>query len=245
MVIQDTDRPLIRPKPAEPPVPPEKPRRRWGVLGVQCIACVVAVLVALLLRGAGGSAYEDLRRSFRECLMRNDLMATLSALWDGDPLEQETSAAEDEALSLPEGVLAVPLRVTLPGCPPVASGKITSGYGYRDNPTGEGGQFHRGVDIAAPAGMPIAAMYAGRVTAVGQSASLGNYLRLDHGDGVEVLYAHCHLVMAVEGATVRAGEQVALVGATGDATGNHVHIQVSRDGVVYAPDAVAAVARYA
>ncbi len=243
----------------------ERKRHRLSVVGVQSIACAVALLLTLLLRFAGGSAYEQLRQSFQEHLMRNDLLAALAALWDGDPLEgaisdpdevPETGDAHSGAdtapessptagLSLPLGTLAVPLRVTIPACPPVASGTLTSGYGYRENPTGEGIQFHRGVDIAAPAGTAIAAMYGGRVAQVGESDSLGNFLRIDHGDGVEVLYAHCSQVLVAENTAVRAGERVALVGATGDVTGAHVHVQVSCDGVIYNPSAMVAVTRYA
>lgn len=243
----------------------EKKRHRLSVVGVQSIACAVALLLTLLLRFAGGSAYEQLRHSFQEHLMRNDLLAALATLWDGDPLEgatsdpadlpeTDTSDSDTEAvpessptagLSLPQGTLAVPLRVTIPACPPVATGRLTSTYGYRENPTGEGTQFHRGVDIAVPAGTTIAAMYGGRVAQVGESDSLGRFVRINHGDGVEVLYAHCSQVLVAENTAVRAGERVALVGNTGDSTGAHVHVQVSCDGVVYDPSAMVAVTRYA
>ena len=254
MVINDRERPPYRPSPPPEKEPErEKKSRRLSVVGVQCIACAVAVGLAFLLRFAGGTAYEQLRQTFRDCLMRNDLLATLAAMWDGDPLESDLSASEEDtnadnatvSLVPPEGTLSVPLRVTIPAFAPVATGTLTSGYGYRDDPTGEGRQFHRGVDIAAPAGTPIAAMYGGRVTQVGESDSLGNYLRLEHGDGVEVLYGHCSRVLVSEGMTVRGGERVALVGDTGDTTGNHLHVQVSHNGIVYDPSAIVGVTRYA
>lgn len=250
MVINDRERPLYRPPEKEPAKPPN--HHRLSVVGVQCIACIVAIGLAALLRFAGGTAYEQLRQTFRECVLRNDLLATLAILWDGDPLESATSLppeADGEEVtpppSPPEGVLMVPLRVTIPAVPPVTAGHLSSGYGYRDNPTGEGMQFHRGVDIAAPAGTPIAAMYNGKVKEVGESNSLGNYLYLEHGDGVQVLYAHCSQVLADEGMTVRCGERVALVGDTGDTTGNHLHVQVICDGVVYDPSVMVGVDRYA
>ncbi|MBQ5841392.1 MAG: M23 family metallopeptidase [Clostridia bacterium] len=261
---------------AHPAVPKESEERQGKgrplpLVAVQCIACGVAVLLALLLRTAGGSAYEQVRQSFRESLLRNDLPAMLALLWDGDPLESEPPSEEETAVPPaedaappdsqpnsttdstapsgarlpPAGAVAVPLRVNLVAYPPLEEGTVTSAYGYRQNPTASGEQFHHGVDIAAPAGTPIAAMFGGRVTAVGESDSLGRYIRLEHGDGVEVLYAHCASVTAAEGAVVRAGERVAAVGNTGDSTGSHLHVQISCDGVVYNPYAVVPLSRYA
>ena len=227
-----------------------------SVVAVQSIACVVVVLLALLLRTAGGEAYEQLRESFRKGLMGNELLATLARWWDGDPLEDlsrppeedvdpsRTMTADIPGRLPPSGALAVSLRVNRPAVPPLAEGTVTSGYGYRENPTGVGEQFHGGVDIAASAGAPIAAMYGGRVAAVGESASLGRYVRLDHGAGVEVLYAHCAEIVALEGSVVRAGERVALVGSTGDSTGPHLHVQVSAHGVVYNPAGTVPLVRY-
>lgn len=271
-----------RPLPIAPPSPAKDEgekthsRRYLSVVGVQCLACAVAVLLALLLRTAGGSAYDQLRQSFRESLWRNDLLGTLARLWDGEPLEEEPPTEEEgevpsdasdstteptdsasspkpteqtttnpsEGRLPPEGALAVPLQVNMAACPPLAAGTLTSGYGYRQDPLGNGEEFHRGVDIAAPAGTPVAAMFYGRVSAVGENDSLGRYLRLDHGDGVEVLYAHCETVLAVEGTFVRRGERVALVGNTGRSTGSHLHVQISCDGAVYNPCGILPMTRY-
>lgn len=258
----------------EQPKPPEKEKSPssggWSVLAVQSIACVVILLLVLLARVAGGSAYEQLREGYFDGMMSNDLLAALTRLWDGDPLEalssdplQEEGESRTAATTTtttttataagvsdtggrlpPEGALAVAVRANQPAYLPLSSGRLTSDYGYRENPTGEGEQFHRGVDIAAPAGTPVAAMFYGSVTAVGENESLGRYIRLAHG-GMEVLYAHCMQIVASEGMTVRGGETVALVGATGDATGNHVHIQVSVGGVVYDPCGVVPLVLYA
>lgn len=243
-----------------PPEPEPKKKRVYGaglVVAVQSIACVVVLLLALLLRTAGGEPYAQLCRSFQDSLMRNDLLATLATLWDGDPVDAVSSELEETnetapaakadtaAASIPAGVVAVPLRVNHIAIPPVSEGTLTSGYGYREDPTGDDGQFHRGVDVAAPTGTPIAAMFYGKVKEVGENGSFGKYVRLQHGDGVEVLYAHCSAILAQEGAVVRGGERVALVGATGDATGDHVHIEVSADGTVYDPTRVVPVTRYA
>ena len=74
----------------EKPKPPEQEKTSaggWTVLAVQSIACVVILLLALLARVAGGEAYEQLRHGFADSLASNDLVAALTRLWDGDPLE--------------------------------------------------------------------------------------------------------------------------------------------------------------
>lgn len=265
MVVNDRPPVAVAPPEREGP---KKKKHVLSVVGVQCLSCLILVALAVLLRLAGGSAYRDFRQTFHDYLMRNDLLAALSTLWEGDTshdafssfsqYEGEGGAAipsedvpppADESLavgrSTPEGTVAVPLRVTIPARPPLTDGTLTSAYGYRENPTGVGEQFHRGVDIAAPAGTAIVAMYSGRVIQVGEDKSLGRFVRLDHGDGVEILYAHCSQVLAAQGMCVRAGDRVALVGATGDVTGSHLHVQVSCDGVVYNPASMVTVERYA
>ena len=154
------------------------------------------------------------------------------------------SAAQTAGFAPPAGAAAVALTVRGLPVPPLPSGTLTSGYGYRTDPLTGVRAFHRGVDIAAPAGTPVAAMLFGRVAAVGESDSLGHFIRIDHGDGVEVLYAHCSRVLAAEGAVVRAGETVALVGSTGRSTGAHLHVQVSAAGTVFGPARLVPLIRY-
>lgn len=154
------------------------------------------------------------------------------------------SAAQTAGFSPPAGAAAVALTVRGLPVPPLPSGTLTSCYGYRTDPLTGARAFHRGVDIAAPAGTPVAAMLFGRVAAVGESGGLGHFIRIDHGDGVEVLYAHCSRVLAAEGAVVRAGETVALVGSTGRSTGAHLHVQVSAAGTVFGPGRLVPLTRY-
>ncbi len=242
----------------EPSPSPPKPKKKRGLgwlIAMQSAACAVLVLAALLLRAAGGDAYVALRDRFCESIARNDLLATFAALWDGDPADMVASELQEEndhAPSAsgtagrlpPQGATAVNLLTNHIPSPPLSVGTLTSGYGYRDDPMGQGQQFHHGVDIAAPYGTPIAALFYGTVKTVGEEASLGRYVVLDHGAGVQVMYAHCAEIIAPQGAVVRGGETVALVGSTGDSTGNHVHIQVTGDGLIYNPTAIASVARY-
>ena len=142
----------------------------------------------------------------------------------------------------PEGATTACLHVTQTPCVPLATGTLTSGYGYRQG--GDGEEFHYGVDIAAPHGTPIAALFYGQVVTVGEERTLGRYVVIDHGDGIRVLYAHCAEIIAPQGAVVRGGDTVALVGSTGDSTGDHVHIQATGNGTIYDPSRIASVERY-
>lgn len=107
---------------------------------------------------------------------------------------------------------------------------ITSGFGERVDPfTGES-DFHTGTDIAAPAGTPILAAADGTVTVANATdlwgGSYGYYIRLDHINGLETLYAHCSGICVTPGQAVRQGEVIGYVGSTGNSSGNHLHFEV-------------------
>lgn len=113
-------------------------------------------------------------------------------------------------------------------------GVRTSAFGLRIHPiTGEE-SFHYGLDIAADEGTPVAAFADGTARAVGYS-SYGNYVILDHADGFSTLYAHCSSIGVKEGEHVGAGEPIAAAGATGSATGSHLHLELWRNGKALDP----------
>ena len=99
------------------------------------------------------------------------------------------------------------------------------------------GVIHDGVDIPAAEGTPVLAAAEGTVAETGYDAARGNYLVLDHGDGLTTMYGHCRNVDVEQGGTVKAGEMVAAVGATGMATGPHLHFEVRQDGEAENPEA--------
>ena len=111
---------------------------------------------------------------------------------------------------------------------------ITSPFGYRKDPfTGEV-TYHSGTDIAAPAGTPILAAADGKVTIANGTdpwgGSYGYYIKLDHGEGMETLYAHCSAITVTAGQRVRQGEVIGYVGTTGNSTGNHLHFEIGISG---------------
>lgn len=112
---------------------------------------------------------------------------------------------------------------------------VSCPFGDRIHPiTGEEDR-HTGVDLAVPAGTPIHAVYPGVVAEVGESRIYGNYLVLDHGNGVTTTYNHCETILAAEGQVLRQGDRVALAGSTGVSTGPHLHLELLIDGVPVDP----------
>ena len=111
---------------------------------------------------------------------------------------------------------------------------ITSPFGYRQDPfTGEW-SYHNGTDIAAPQGTPILAAADGTVTIANGTdpwgGSYGYYIKLDHGEGIETLYAHCSAIAVTAGQQVQQGEVIGYVGNTGNSTGNHLHFEMWENG---------------
>jgi murein DD-endopeptidase MepM/ murein hydrolase activator NlpD len=90
---------------------------------------------------------------------------------------------------------------------------------------------HRGIDLAAPTGTAVFAALDGQVVMAGKHKQYGNYVVVDHGNGVATLYAHHKLNLVHEGDIVRRGQKIAEVGRTGNATGPHLHFELKVDGV--------------
>lgn len=95
---------------------------------------------------------------------------------------------------------------------------------------------HRGLDICAPNGSDIFAVQGGMVTFSGADEINGNYVEIDCGDGLVMRYMHCHELYAENGQTVEAGELIATVGNTGESAGNHCHLEMEHDGILFDPE---------
>lgn len=108
--------------------------------------------------------------------------------------------------------------------------RITSNYGARINPVTGQQQHHNGVDVAMPVGTLLRAILGGAVARVGHDAVSGNYIRVNHGYGLESVFCHLSSVTAADAAAVIRGEQVALSGNTGRSTGPHLHFAIKMFG---------------
>jgi murein DD-endopeptidase MepM/ murein hydrolase activator NlpD len=117
-----------------------------------------------------------------------------------------------------------PLRLQWPLSAPVGDG-----YGPRGN------RFHTGLDLLANSGTAVRAAGSGRVTFTGVNDGYGNLVVIQHGAGVSSWYAHLSRIGVRDGESVSTGELVGRVGATGDATGPHLHFEVRLRGATVDP----------
>jgi len=190
---------------------PKLPSKRYA--GVVVAAFIGAALVvgaagALIPDGAWGAAADD---PTKQALSVED---RLNALDRANRSQDRNSPALNLGQRAPD-VWLIPLR---------ANFTITSLYGPR------WGTNHRGVDLAAPYGTPIYAAHAGVVKTAGYEGGYGYAVFIDHGKGVESVYGHASRLLVAAGQRVQAGQAIALIGSTGDSTGNHCHFEIRING---------------
>ncbi|MGG4144489.1 M23 family metallopeptidase [Paenibacillus algorifonticola] len=109
---------------------------------------------------------------------------------------------------------------------PTYSKKLTSSFGYRKDPFTGKAVFHAGIDIGGKAGDPVFSAADGTIKEVGTGGSEGNYIIIDHHNGLNSVYMHMQSIEAKEGEQVVRGEKIGLLGSTGRSTGPHLHFQI-------------------
>lgn len=112
------------------------------------------------------------------------------------------------------------------------SGNISDYFGPRTSPYVG---FHKGLDLAGNPGDPIYAAGKGKVTFAGYQGSFGLVLYIDHGYGLQTIYAHCDKLLVNKGDEVNKADIIALRGNTGYSTGPHLHFEVWENGTAYDP----------
>ena len=160
-----------------------------------------------------------------------------------DMLRRQQEAARRASIQKPvrtrrgsHADITIPLPTTWHGAfSRPCDGPVTSGFGVRFHPILHRTRMHTGVDFGAGYGASIRSAAGGVVIMSGYSRGYGNCIIVDHGGGVTTLYGHCSARLVHEGQTVLQGEVIGRVGATGMATGPHLHFEVRHNGSPVAP----------
>jgi len=113
---------------------------------------------------------------------------------------------------------------------PVDAARITSGFGARRHPVLGYNRMHKGIDFGAPTGTPIFAAGDGVVSRAGKFSGYGNYVSIKHNGTYSTAYGHMSKILVKAGQRVKQGQVIGKVGATGLATGPHLHFEVLKSG---------------
>ncbi len=150
--------------------------------------------------------------------------------------------AEEARLNPPTpGGNGNPSVAPAPGTPSVSgfqwpiNAPVSSGFGYRVHPIFGTKRLHKGLDLGAGSGTPIAAAKDGVVLSAGWQGGYGNTVVISHGDGITTLYAHQSSINVSAGQQVSRGDIVGYVGSTGWSTGPHLHFEVRVNGTAVDP----------
>lgn len=122
------------------------------------------------------------------------------------------------------------IRQSLPLAQPLDYYYISSRYGKRRDPVNKRWAVHYGLDMAASKKSPVYVTAPGKVTFVGWKGNYGNFIMVDHGNGIETRYGHLHKILVKKGDTVDYRTKIGLVGSTGRSTGAHLHYEVRVNG---------------
>jgi murein DD-endopeptidase MepM/ murein hydrolase activator NlpD len=109
-------------------------------------------------------------------------------------------------------------------------GRLTSPYGWRNDPISGVRRFHAAIDLAAGTGMTVKTAMDGKVATVGFNPTFGKFIIVSHDDGYQSMYAHLSAVSVKQGDYISQGSKIGEVGNTGYSTGSHLHFAVYRHG---------------
>jgi murein DD-endopeptidase MepM/ murein hydrolase activator NlpD len=191
-------------------------------LSCQLVPAALGVCATLFLSLAGlGLGYLYVRTS-----AAGMVPAVVPAMVIGEPVGRPGEAVPPAVVSEARLPAADNARQVLGISRPVVGGLVSSHYGQRPDPFTGLPAVHRGLDFASPDNSAILAVGPGVVTRSGRQPGYGNLIEIDHGRGWVTRYGHNALNLVIPGDYVKPGQTIALMGATGRATGTHLHFEV-------------------
>lgn len=120
--------------------------------------------------------------------------------------------------------------VSIPSQKPVDQLNFTSNFGFRSDPFRGSRAMHAGVDIPGPIGTPIYATADGVIGRAQRLGGYGNYIEIEHGQGIQTRYGHLSSILVTPNTRVKRGQLIGRMGSTGRSTGSHLHYEVRLDG---------------
>lgn len=171
---------------------------------------------------ADGQSFRDQVTALKDISEKLIATSAMSNIFFGGKLSIKKDA-------LP-GINALP---TLPPVQPCDTERLISGFGMRVNPFHKGLYEHLGVDLAMPRGTPVVAAADGKITQLKRSelqAGYGNYIEIDHGNGMVTRYAHLEDIDVKFGTKIGKGERIGTIGTSGGSIAPHLHYEILRDG---------------
>lgn len=157
-----------------------------------------------------------------------ELQGLIAQAQEAAKRQQEAASSSSHSSSSAGGSVVSGSGVLSHPCPGYS--RISSTFGPRKAPTAGASTFHGGIDFAASTGTPIYAAQAGTVTTSVYSSSAGNYVVINHGNGMQTVYMHMNARYVAEGQQVAKGQNIGAVGSTGVSTGPHLHFEVKVNG---------------
>lgn len=115
-------------------------------------------------------------------------------------------------------------------------GRVTSAFGWRENPFSGVREFHPALDIQAEPASPVKSTADGVISFAGWNKGSGNLVAIEHGFGFSTYYGHNKTLAVKAGQRVKRGEVIAWVGSTGNATGPHSHYEIREKGIPLDPN---------
>jgi murein DD-endopeptidase MepM/ murein hydrolase activator NlpD len=189
----------------------------------------LAFVVSAAASPASASSAATSSDSFR--VKPEDVKANETPLGVSDPdfRALHSSWGKINGLSVPKS------EVSVPSIDPVASMRLSSGFGNRRAPMRGASRNHQGIDIPGPVGTPIFATADGLVSRSEWVRGYGKFIELGHGNQIETRYGHLSSLNVVAGQRVKKGDVIGYMGSTGNSTGSHLHYEVRIAGVAANP----------
>ncbi|SFR08239.1 murein hydrolase activator EnvC family protein [Desulfoscipio geothermicus] len=215
--------------------PARRKSRRSGVFRITAVLVILTVLMVARQypHPVGDQVRDNLRHmltaewDFGPLINKSVLLAAQLVNWDNPVMPPSPGVDGDTKPVAGSDLTKAELYVPV-------SGKVVEEFGWVQSSVDGMERYHAGIDISAPPGASVAAAMDGQVERISRDKELGQYILINHGEGTYTLYGGVDDVAVVEGQTVRAGQEIAVVGE-GEVPGGGLHFELRENGKLVDP----------